>query len=170
MSKIGLYLGESNFTGVDESDYFINIAYKNIKYFYALDANIFDIILLDKCIQKLENFYAIFDNSRRLLKNGGELIIAVPDYRLYEKCYWPSRLNSEHVHSFSININKEIVSRETHWNIEEDLVPLLKKFNFMFNDVILDDNNFDYDKPVLIDQTKFGASCYIIVRCTLNKE
>jgi SAM-dependent methyltransferase len=170
MNKLGLFIGNSSFKLDEENDYFINISFDEIKYFYTLDANLFDIMIIDKCLQKLDNFYSIFENAKRLLKDNGELIVILPDYRLYEKCLWPSKFNKNHLHSFSINLTREVVKRDSHWNIEENLIPVLKDFGFVNFESILDDNNFDYDKPVLVDQTKEGASCFIIVKCNVNKK
>jgi SAM-dependent methyltransferase len=170
MNKLGLFIGSSSFKIDDENDYFINVSFGDIKYFYMLDANLFDVIIVDKCLQKCESFYSILENSKRLLKHEGELILTLPDYRLYEKCLWPSKFNKDHLHSFSINLNRDVVKRDSHWNIQENLIPMLENFEFSNFEVILDDNNFDYDKPVLVNQTKEGASCYIIVKSHYNKK
>jgi SAM-dependent methyltransferase len=146
------------------------MSFNEIRYFYTLDANLFDIIIIDKCLQKIENFYSIFENAKRTLKNNGELILVLPDYRLYEKCLWPSKFNKNHMHSFSMNLTREIVKRDTHWHIEENLIPLMKNFQYDHFQSNLDDNNFDYDKPVLEDQTKEGAACFVIVKCNIIKE
>lgn len=168
MSKMGLYIGNSSFMEDDEEDFFINIHFNNLRQFYELDANLFDVIVVDNCLQKLDNFHAIFDNTRRLLKQDSEFIIILPDYRLYEKCIWPSKFNSKHLHSFSLNLKRDVVKRETHWHVDDNLIPLIKNFGFDDFEHFLDDNNFDYDKPVLVDQTKDGASCFIMIKSILK--
>jgi len=168
MSKIGLYIGNSSFMEDDEEDYFVNIHYNDLRNFYTLDADLFDVIVIDNCLQKIENFYAIIDNTKRVLKNGGEFIIILPDYRLYEKCIWPSKFNSKHIHSFSLNLNRDVVKRESHWHIENNLIPFVKNFGFDDFEHFLDDNSYDYDKPVLVDQTKDGASCFIMLKSILK--
>jgi SAM-dependent methyltransferase len=170
MSKMGLYIGNSPLTLDDPDNYFLNISYNNLRQFFTLDQDLFDIVIFDNCLQKLEEFNSIFDNAKRLLKNGGEFIVIVPDYRLYEKCIWPSKLNSNHLHSFSLNLSRDLIKRESHWNIEENLLPKLNNHGFDNFNCFLNDNNFDYDKPVLEDQTKDGASCYIFIKCQINKE
>lgn len=168
MSKIGLYIGNSSFMEDDEEDFFINIHFNNMRQCYELDADLFDVVVIDNCLQKLENFYAIIENVRRLLKKEGEFIIILPDYRLYEKCVWPSKFNSKHLHSFSTNLTKEVVKRNSHWNVDENLIPMIKDFGFDNFEHFLDDNNYDYDKPVLVDQTKDGASCFIMIKSILK--
>jgi len=169
MSKLGLYVG-NNSLQMDDDNYFVNVSYENLRQILKLDHNLFEIVVLDKILQKLDNFDLVLDNCKKLLKNLGQLIIIVPDYKLYEKCFWPSRYNKSHKQSFSLNLTQSSVPRATHWNVEENLIPIIKSFGFVDFEVILDDNNFDYDLPILIDQTKDGASCYIIIKCQLNKE
>jgi SAM-dependent methyltransferase len=137
---------------------------------FDLDNDLFDYVVIDNCIQKLQNFSYFFQEIKRILKQDCQLVISVPDYRLYEKCSWPSRFNDLHKHTFSLTLNRAVISRDNHWHIEENLIPELKKLGYDSFSSFLNDNNFDYDKPVLVDQTKEGASCYIVVNCVNKKE
>lgn len=168
MAKLGLYVGNLDFN-LDDI-YFVKLPFQKINRIFDLDNDLFECIVIDNCIQKLENFTNFLEEIKRILKPESQLIVSVPDYRLYEKCSWPSRYNDSHKHTFSLKMSRNLISRDNHWHIEENLLPELKKIGYDSFSTFLNDNNFDYDKPVLVDQTKEGASCYIVVNCVNKKE
>jgi SAM-dependent methyltransferase len=163
MSKLGLYIGETSFESGDEN-YFINIKFDALNKFYELNNEIADMVIVDKCLQKLDDFNFLFENIYRILKPGGTFIAVVPDFSLYEKCLWPSRFNPAHRHSFSSKMGRKVIPRETHWNTEEDLMPRLEALGFKAMESFIDDSGYDYDKPLMTDQTKEGASCYLFFK------
>jgi SAM-dependent methyltransferase len=102
-------------------------------------------------------------NWLRVLKPGGHLVIAVPDYVLYEKMVWPSVFNSDHKHSFSLDLTREKVGRDNHWHIHENLVPLLRSLGASVLVTELEDHNFQYNGG--IHQQAMTALVQILVIC-----
>jgi len=162
MSKFGLYLGNYSF---EDDAFYAKVSYENVDNFYFLNANLFDKIVVDRCFQKLKGFNVFLENVKRILKPNGEVILILPDYKLYEKFIWPSTMDKNNVNSFSIDISRKTVGRESHWQIENDLIELLENYEFFDFEIYLDDNSYDYEKPILVDQTKDDSSCCIILKC-----
>lgn len=62
----------------------------------------FDTVFSSHCLEHLNHPAEAIRNWSRVLKSGGFLVVAVPDWTLYEKRRWPSRFNPDHRMSFSM--------------------------------------------------------------------
>jgi predicted SAM-dependent methyltransferase len=67
----------------------------------------FDFLHSSHCLEHLKDPVRGMKNWIRVVKNGGFLVITVPDETMYEKDVWPSRLNSQHYWSFRFNKENE---------------------------------------------------------------
>tara|TARA_B110000967_G_scaffold23533_1_gene21686 strand:- start:2220 stop:2927 length:708 start_codon:yes stop_codon:yes gene_type:complete len=76
----------------------------------------------------------------KIIKPGGYLVLVVPDEDLYEQGFWPSRFNSDHKATFTIN-NKKSWS-PVSFNIEK-LVSSLPNSEII--SVEIQDRWYDYD-------------------------
>lgn len=101
------------------------------------------------------------------LVDNGYLFIVVPDYELYEKKQWPSIFVNEHEHqcSFSMNVRRSLTDRDSHYNIEQDLIPILNNAGFKVIDYGLEFYKYDRSMDSSIDQTCLGALCQIRIIC-----
>lgn len=104
------------------------------------------------CLEHIHGTKAALANWTRVTKHGGFLFVVVPDYQLYEKLEWPSKYNTSHKHSFSIDITREQVARSNHWHVQNDLIPLLTVLGVEILDVALEEDGFDYNNG-MADQT-----------------
>lgn len=93
------------------------------------------------CLEHLRDIPVALSNWRRVVRPGGFLYIVVPDYLLFEKLCFPSRHNSDHKHTFSLQFSREQVRRENHWTPKE-LFPLLGRVV----EYGIDDEGFDYSR------------------------
>lgn len=111
-----------------------------------------DFVYSSHCLEHIIGLKTALSNWSRVLKHGGFLFAVVPDYQLYEKLNWPSKFNTDHKHSFSMDLTRERVGRENHWHIYEDVVPILETIGIHVLDVAVEDDGFDYDNG-MEDQT-----------------
>ena len=105
----------------------------------------------------LEHFAKPIDVLRewlRVVKVGGYVYFAVPDFTLYEHNIWPSKYNQAHKKYFTVAMVKELVTRALRNNASLEFCRL-------------EDNNFDYNLDATIDQTRLKASCQI--DCCIQK-
>lgn len=112
----------------------------------------FDYVYSSHCLEHLEDPATALDEWWRVIKPGGYLYIAVPDFALYEKRIWPSKFNNDH---------------KTTWNIYK-LAYLIAEF---FDDaqvlrLQVNDEGFDYSDTTS-DQTARGAQAE--VECIVRK-
>ena len=119
--------------------------------------NIYDFVYSSHCLEHMKSVRTSLFNWCRILKPGGYLYITIPDFELYEKCNWPSNFNLDHKSSFSSNYKRSDVNRINHYNISEDLEPLLNSYNVNLIEAVLQDEGYDYSLPAKIDQTLNGA-------------
>ncbi len=115
----------------------------------------YDFVYSSHCLEHMRSVTRALEHWTRVLKPGGCLYVAVPDYSLYEKERFPPRYNSDHKHSFSIHLSRKAVPRETHWNIREDLAPLLASYGVEIVEAFLENDHYDYRLPEEQDQTHF---------------
>lgn len=74
----------------------------------------------------------------KILKPNGVLFIIVPDEDLYEQGHWPSRYNTDHKWTFTINKRKS-------WSPKSiNLLQLANELNLEIISLELQDMNFDY--------------------------
>ncbi len=116
----------------------------------------FDFVYSSHCLEHMRDIPEALKNWTRILKPGGHLYFAVPDYLLYEKLCWPSQFNSDHKHTFSFIITRRQVQRPNHWHIDEDMVPLLDELDLETVRVTIEDNGFNYNAGPY-DQTMYTA-------------
>lgn len=105
----------------------------------------FDFAYSSHCLEHMRDVGEALTNWARVVKPGGYLYIVVPDYLYYEKLRWPSVFNEGHNHTFSMNITREQVERDNHWNIKKDLTPLLKSIGVDVLNVGLELDGFNYN-------------------------
>jgi len=158
LNGLGLYIGENAEKVVNTSNHVVITEITNIEKY--LEECIFDFIYLDDILQKLEKVDNIIKLSFQGLKKNGFLLVKVPDFNLYEKYLWPSVFMLDHKLSFSNDVKRSDLNRETHYHID-DLKRLSESFGFSNIESFLDDTNFDYERPLLENQTKIGASCHL---------
>ncbi len=69
----------------------------------------------------------------------------------------------DHKLSFSNEVTRSETNRPNHWHTE-DLTKLAEELGYQRFCFDVDDENFDYDKPLLENQAKNGASCHLILK------
>jgi ubiquinone/menaquinone biosynthesis C-methylase UbiE len=117
----------------------------------------FDFVYSSHCLEHVHEVPHALRNWLRILKPGGYLYVVVPDYLLYEKLTFPSRHNSDHKHSFSLDIPRARTRRENHWTTIE-LGPYLPQLIEAF----VEDDGFDWSRGTE-DQTMGDALCQICI-------
>ena len=158
----GLYVGESPEKVVSDTTHLIMCDLKDFDKFTNFD-NLYDYIYLDDIIQKLDSLEDVFTKSFKALRTGGYCFAKVPDFKLYEKYIWPSIYMINHKLSFSNEVTRSETNRANHWHTE-DLTKLAEELGYQRFCFDVDDENFDYDKPLLENQAKNGASCHLILK------
>ena len=121
----------------------------------AIKDGTYDFVYSSHCLEHLRSVETALSNWARALKTGGALYVVVPDYTLYEKETFPSRYNSDHKHTFSLHISRKAAGRANHWNIKEDLAPLLRSLGIELVESFLEDDHYDYGMSPEKDQTHF---------------
>lgn len=116
----------------------------------------YDWVFSSHCLEHMINPYRTIQAWFRLVKDGGMLIIAVPDEDLYEQGVFPSRYNGDHKWTFTVDkvdswCNKSI-------NVE-DLLALLIPTDYTIE---LQDAGYDYNLKN-VDQTKGKAMAQILI-------
>ncbi|MGH8897002.1 MAG: methyltransferase domain-containing protein [Egibacteraceae bacterium] len=111
-----------------------------------------DFLYSSHCLEHLDDIPLALQHWTRVVRAGGILFILVPDWTLYEKRLWPSKHNSTHRQTFSLELTREDVGRSTHWHVRRDLRPLLAALGVRVIDTALEDDGFD-DAAFPADQT-----------------
>jgi ADP-heptose:LPS heptosyltransferase/SAM-dependent methyltransferase len=119
----------------------------------GLGEKTYDFVYSSHCLEHLTSVEAALSNWVRVLKPGGYLYFCVPDYTLYEKEEFPSRFNSDHRQTFSLHVSRAAAGRSNHWNVREDLVPLLGSLGVESVEAFLEDDHYDYALDRHVDQT-----------------
>jgi len=128
----------------------------------------FDFVHSSHCLEHLVDPFVGIQNWFRILKDGGHLIITIPDEDLYEQGVWPSTYNLDHKWTFSIN-------KENSWspksvNVFELISSLGDKVEVKKIEIL--DSGYRYSLP-RYDQTStpIGESAIeIILRKRTNVE
>jgi ubiquinone/menaquinone biosynthesis C-methylase UbiE len=136
----------------------------------TIEENSLDFVYSSHLMEHIKDLNIAIKNYKRVLKENGIFYFVVPDFKLYEKNNWPSNYNKSHKHSFSIDIKREETHRENHWNIKENLEPLLNKFNFKVLECYLEDDNYNYNLDKIIDQTKEKENMVLAQICIIAKK
>ena len=140
----------------------------NANYLSIIEDGTYDFVYSSHCLEHMKDIPLALKHWARVLKPGGVLYITVPDWTLYEHEHWPSRFNADHKASFSVSaLRQELANRKDHYNIREDLIPILRSLRMQVAEVALEDAGFDPELPDTVDQTdKFPALCQIRVIAT----
>jgi len=65
---------------------------------------LYDFVHSSHCLEHMRDPYEAIRNWWRILKPKGHLVVMVPDGELYEQGIWPSTFNSDHKHTFTIEL------------------------------------------------------------------
>ena len=139
-----------------------NLEHGDAQYLATLRDNSFDCVYSSHCLEHMVDVEVSLRNWVRVLKPKGFLYIVVPDYDLYEKGKWPSRYNSDHRYSFSINKTRDDVRRDNHFNVCLDIRYIFKQLHVEVKKIELEDSNFDYSR-FEEDQTLGNAESQILI-------
>lgn len=116
--------------------------------------NELDFLYASHVLEHFSNTLEVLKEWLRVVKPGGYVYFAVPDFTLYEKNIWPSMFNPAHKQFF--DVNKLVFMVEGLLDIAD--IEFCR----------LEDNNFNYSLKYDIDQTRGNASCQI--DCCLRKK
>jgi len=133
----------------------------------TIEENSLDFVYSSHFMEHVKFLNVAIRNYKRVLKQNGILYFTVPDFELYEKNNWPSNNNKSHLHSFSMTIKRKDLKRKNHWNIKENLEPLLNKFNFKILECYIEDDNYNYNLEKTIDQTKVKENMVLAQICII---
>jgi SAM-dependent methyltransferase len=82
----------------------------------------FDFLYSSHCLEHLDDPYVAMENWIRVVKPGGHLIVDVPDEDLYEQGVWPSRYNTGHKTTWTID-------KEESWSpVSINVLDLARRF------------------------------------------
>ena len=121
----------------------------------------YDFVYSSHCLEHLEDVEISLYNWSRILKKGGHLYFAVPEYILYERMTFPSIFNTDHKQTFSYYIKKEQVKRDNHYYYT-DIIKIIENLNMEVEISKLEDNNYNYSKGTGGIQTLDNASAQIL--------
>ena len=121
----------------------------------------YDFVYSSHCLEHLEDLETSLYNWSRILKKGGHLYFAVPEYILYERMTFPSIFNIDHKQTFSYYMTKEQVKRKNHYHYT-DIIKIIENLNMEVEISKLEDDNYDYSKGTGGNQTLYDASAQIL--------
>jgi predicted SAM-dependent methyltransferase len=160
-SGVGIDIGCGNdllskeiFTNIKQIDPY-DIKDGDATYCKNIENEKYNFVYSSHCLEHLQYPYLAFQNWLRICKYDGYIIVAVPHEIFYEKCLWPSRWNSEHLNSFTLewesNLPKSI-----------NIPNFLAKFNHICKTISMTTilHNFDFNN-FMKDQTRSDAICQI---------
>ena len=88
----------------------------------GVDDAVFDFVHSSHCLEHLVDPYVSLTNWIRICREGGHLIITVPDEDLYEQGIWPSTFNVDHKWTFT-------VAKQSSWSPRSvSIMDLLQPF------------------------------------------
>lgn len=96
------------------------------QYMNKCDNEVYDFLVSSHCLEHMVDVYEAFKNWLRIVKNGGYLIITVPDEDMYEQGIWPSKYNEDHKWTFTIN-------KLDSWSARS--INIIDLLNFFNNDI-----------------------------------
>jgi SAM-dependent methyltransferase len=132
------------------------------QYLPEMADNSFDFVHSSHCLEHCHDPEITLNNWLRVIKPGGHIVVCIPDDRMYEQGFWPSRFNGDHKRSFTMG-NPAI---PTSINVN-DLLAKIPNVQILSAGII--DENYDYTlnvttgSPFLVDQTypETGPECAI---------
>lgn len=134
------------------------------QYMHKIKDNTFDFVYSSHCLEHMRNLDIAFTNWLRICKPNGYLYICVPYETYYEKGIWPSRYNSDHKHSFTVDkasampanvVVKDFLARFHDWIEVIDIRENLMNYHF--------DWDAEIDQTAIADE-KICAQIDFIVR------
>lgn len=125
------------------------------QYMTGVPDNTYDFVYSAHCLEHLVDVPTALANWCRILKPGGHLFVAVPDWELYEQKHWPSRYNGDHKQTFSPRISRHSVGRDNHFNANEEIKWILNENDVDLVEVRIEDHNYNY-RIYDVDQTGSG--------------
>lgn len=105
-----------------------------------VEDNSFDFVFSSHCLEHVRDPYEALRNWIRVVKPQGHLIINVPDEDLYEQGVWPSRFNSDHKTSWTID-------KERSWSpVSVNVLDLLRSVRSLVQPLKIEqvDNGYRY--------------------------
>ena len=101
----------------------------------------FDFVFSSHCLEHMIDPFQALHEWWKLVKPGGALIFIVPDEDLYEQGNFPSRLNSDHKHTFTI-------SKVQSWSpVSVNVLPLAQSLpNGKIERICLQDKGYNREK------------------------
>jgi SAM-dependent methyltransferase len=116
-----------------------------------VEDNSFDFLYSSHCLEHVHDPYEALGNWIRIVKSGGHLVIAVPDEDLYEQGVWPSRFNSDHKSSWTID-------KETSWSpVSVNMLDLVRHVRAKARAIRIEQIDHGYRQQLrayAIDQTR----------------
>ena len=73
--------------------------------------NTYDFVTSSHCLEHLNNPVDALKKWIDITKKNGHILVAIPDFELYERKMWPSRFNSQHNHFFDVTSVMELLLR-----------------------------------------------------------
>ena len=115
----------------------------------------FDFLYSSHCLEHLDDPFEALGNWIRVVKPGGHLIVNVPDEDLYEQGVWPSRFNTDHKTSWTID-------KEESWSlVSVNVLDLVRRFRSEALPVKIELIDHGYRSSLFghgIDQTRMPAA------------
>lgn len=127
----------------------------------------YNFVYTSNLLEHVEDFQRALLDFSLLLKDGGYLIAAVPDFEMYEKEIWPPIKNNDHKFCFSLNKSYPI---HCHVNLAKVLT-YHKNLDLIKLEIA--DTFYDENMDPNIDQTNNtpnGAECFIEFVLKLNNK
>jgi SAM-dependent methyltransferase len=122
----------------------------------GVDADSLDYVYSSHCLEHLTDPVAALRRWSDVVKPGGYLYVAVPDYDLYEG---GEEIRNRH-HKVAFSMNRPTNLSVPLYNVLEILtIELSKVLSTCY--VALCDDNYNADLPRHLDQTQRGAVCHI---------
>lgn len=94
------------------------------QYLESIPDNSFDFVNSSHCLEHMVDPHSALNNWLRVLRQGGHLLMLIPDEDLYEQGVFPSTFNFDHKHTFSI------FKKKSWSNNSINLFDLLSSTNF----------------------------------------
>lgn len=132
------------------------------------DNGAYDFVHSSQCLEHMVNPYVALSNWFKLVKPGGYMVVTFPDEDLYEQGFWPSRWNSDHKWTFSID-------KENSWSPKHisvvDLLGILGTKAIVHKLAVVD-TRYDYSligKVPPVDQTLHNDTAEAFIELVVQK-
>jgi len=120
-----------------------------------VDDDGFDFVFSSHCLEHVRDPYEALANWIRVVKPRGHIVIDVPDEDLYEQGNWPSKFNSDHKTSWTID-------KEKSWSpVSVNVSDLIRAFRDRVQPIKIEliDHAYRYQLQALgVDQTRMPTA------------